>query len=183
MSTTKSEELLNSVLSCYICSYYTCNRRDFQRHQSTKKHLLKVEEEMIASQMKEEQEVTLEPEPKVPLVLCQPVQEEDSNESPEIGAIKRKKRAPRPKPLNLVSSKIKQNQILDTANEKTEEDNIYTMFEKKYAEDYPEETIYETIYTNPLLLAKEFPYMFIQLHLFLVFVYEYVMNTLFLPRS
>ena len=121
--------------------------------------------------------------PKVPLVLCPPVEEEFSNESPETGSIKRKKRAPRPKPLNLVYSMVEQNQVLESTIEKTEEDNLYTMFEKKYAEDYPEETIYETIYTNPLLLAKEFPYMFIQLHLFLVFVYEYVMDTLFLPRS
>lgn len=183
MSTTNSEELLNSVLSCNICSYYTCNRRDFQRHQSTKKHLLKVEEEMIASQMNEEEEKTLEPEPKAPLILCPPVEEEISDESQKTGAIKRKKQPPRPKPLNLVSKIVEQNQILETTNENIEEDNLYIMFEKKYAEDYPEETIYETIYTNPLLLAKEFPYMFIQLHLFLVFVYEYVMDTLFLPRS
>jgi len=183
MSTTNSEELLNSVLSCNICSYYTCNRRDFQRHQSTKKHLLKVEEEMIASQMKEEQEETLEPKSKVPLFLSAPVEEEFFDESKKTGAIKRKKQPPRPKPLNLVCKIVEQNKILETTYDNTEEDNPYIMFEKKYTEDNPEEAIYETIYTNPLLLAKEFPYMFVQLHLFLVFVYEYVMDTLFLARS
>lgn len=183
MSAVNSEELLNSVLSCFICGYYTCNRRDFQRHQSTKKHLLKVEEQMLASQMKEEQEETLEPESKAPLVLCPPVKEEIYDETQEIGAIKRKKRPSKPKPLNLVSKMVEQNQIVETIHEETKEDILYTMFERKYAEDNPDEPIYETIYTNPLLVAKEFPYMFVQLHLFLVFVYEYVMDVLFLPRS
>ncbi len=33
----KKEELLNTIMGCSLCGYYTCNKRDYIRHLETKK--------------------------------------------------------------------------------------------------------------------------------------------------
>ena len=41
-------KILDSIMGCSICGYYTCNIRNFARHQTSKKHLLKIDEELNA---------------------------------------------------------------------------------------------------------------------------------------
>ena len=47
------EKVLGSVLGCKSCGYYTCNTRDFLRHQSTKKHIEKISTLSSSSKMDE----------------------------------------------------------------------------------------------------------------------------------
>ena len=40
----KNATLLENVLNCDLCKYYTCNKRDYARHIKTKRHLTRMEE-------------------------------------------------------------------------------------------------------------------------------------------
>ena len=54
-------EILDSIMGCPTCGYYTCKPRDFARHQTTKKHLMKIDAEM----KKKEDEVEDVPIPEL----------------------------------------------------------------------------------------------------------------------
>jgi len=54
-------KILDSIMGCPTCGYYTCKLRDFARHQTTKKHLMKIDAEM----KKKEDEVEDVPIPEL----------------------------------------------------------------------------------------------------------------------
>lgn len=51
------EKLLNSVYKCLLCSYFTCNKRDFERHLKTKRCIARHEEEKLKNNQLEQEEL------------------------------------------------------------------------------------------------------------------------------
>ena len=62
-------EILDSIMGCPTCGYYTCKPRDFARHQTTKKHLMKIDAEMKKKEVEVEDvpvpELETKPEPEL----------------------------------------------------------------------------------------------------------------------
>jgi len=58
-------EILDSIMGCPTCGYYTCKPRDFARHQTTKKHLMKIDVDMKKKENELNDEPTPEPEPEL----------------------------------------------------------------------------------------------------------------------
>ena len=51
------EKLLDSVYKCLLCSYFTCNKRDFERHLKTKRCIARHEEEKLKNNQLEQEEL------------------------------------------------------------------------------------------------------------------------------
>ena len=51
------DKLLDQVYQCVLCSYFTCNKRDFERHLKTKRCITR-HEEHEALKKKEERRLT-----------------------------------------------------------------------------------------------------------------------------
>lgn len=51
------EKLLNSVYKCLLCSYFTCNKRDFERHLKTKRCIARHEEENLKNNQLEQKKL------------------------------------------------------------------------------------------------------------------------------
>lgn len=113
-----NQKVLGSVLGCKTCGYYTCNTRDFLRHQSTKKHIAKTSSSPDS-------------------ILGDDIVPVDST-------------------INTTSNVLyvqKPKKRLHIKHTKQKIDNHYDS-------DDSDEAIYETIYTNPNLVIREYPKVF-----------------------
>jgi hypothetical protein len=176
----KREELLNTIMGCSICGYYTCNKRDFIRHNETKKHKMRVEIEEKG--------------------MCIPVKKNDELEvlSHEDLAVtplnpqKPRKRAATKNPKSRDAEKVgdlKKGIKNGSAKERKlpDEDQVIaftnpssSIKETPYlAEDSSDEDIYDTIYSNPRRVFYQWPGVF---HAIFAFC-GMIMDIFFEPRS
>jgi len=160
------EQLLNTIMGCSVCGYYTCNKRDFIRHNETKKHKLKIEKEETEAFIQEEKRAHAETEIGENNVISFSVAENVSL-----------------KPKRRVKSSDNKKNAKESDTERpipsgsfTEE--ISDITDSSYDIDYSsDEEIYDTIYSNPKLILYQWPLM---AHAFFAFC-SMVMNIFFKP--
>lgn len=159
----KYQVLLDSVYTCELCKYYTCNKRDFERHLKTKRHLnlkAKCEEESSAQLFKQRIHAMDENDDftVIPETLISP---EDIYDSQDDKKTKNKK--------NKFTKMKKEEEFFQTNLKKTNsgENIIITHVELNDIEDSlnednkvisrygdRDESIYESIYTNPSMIIQ-----------------------------
>jgi hypothetical protein len=159
----KYQVLLDNMYKCELCKYYTCNKRDFDRHLKTKRHLnlkAKCEEESSAHLFKQRIHATDENDDftVIPETLISP---EDIYDSQDDKKIKNKK--------NKFNKKKKNEEFFQTNLKKTnsgenivithvELDDIVNPLSKDDKvidkEGGRNESIYESIYTNPFIIIQ-----------------------------
>lgn len=166
----KNDKLLDQVYQCLLCSYFTCNKRDFERHLKTKRCItrhqqheaLKKEEESKTSflfveriEANDEFDDFLKKDGLTPVSSTQSlpaVLRDLSKDSLETTRRKRKNNKNKnnmKKTLsgdNIVISHIELDNLIKPADDIYDSDNN---LEDNY--------IYQTIYTQPLLLRKYIP--------------------------
>lgn len=150
----KDQNLLDNVLNCYVCNYFTCNKRDYERHIKTKRHIAKSQAlkerepkcEIVRTSALDEDDDFI----SAPITMSSDTQ--DSVESYKKNRNKIKKHNKVPKKTssgdNIVVTHV---EISDAENEtKIVKVNDQPLFEP----------IYETIYTNPLIARPYIPGVF-----------------------
>ena len=165
-----NNKLLDQVYQCLLCSYFTCNKRDYERHLKTKRCItrhqeqekLKKEEESKTSSLfvdrvaaKDEYDDFLKKDELTPVNSIQSlpnVLRDISKDSLDTTRRKRKinkNKNNMKKTLsgdNIVISHIELDNLIKPADDIYDSDNN---LEDNY--------IYQTIYTQPLLLRKYIP--------------------------
>lgn len=160
-------EILDTIIGCERCGYYTCNKRDFARHITTKKHLQKLvnaeSNENAATPLK-----GIRGDAK-PIVDKKP---------PSQGKQQKKNEAANsviPKPKRKYTKK-KGGDTTHVMDADYDEFVVLTDTEE-------DDNIYETIYTNPELVLENSSSLLGVLFLFLLNMYGTLMNILFEPIS
>jgi hypothetical protein len=125
----KKEELLNTIMGCSLCGYYTCNRRDYVRHLETKKCKMRHAKEnakVNSSQIKE-------------LAVCPIALDEYKKEAAQVS---------KELPLVKQNEQIIKDEV-SISSITTYEDSSDSS-DSSDDEDYEDDEIYENIYTSPL---------------------------------
>ena len=175
------DKLLDQVYQCLLCSYFTCNKRDFERHLKTKRCItrhqeqeaLKKEEESKASFLfverigandefddfsKKDELTPVNSIQSLPTVL-----RDISKDSLDHTRQKRKKNKNKNKNNlkktlsgdNIVISHIELDNLIEPVDHAHEPDN-----------NSEDNYIYQTIYTQPLLIRKYIPIVYNWLRVF-----------------
>jgi len=119
----KKEELLNTIMGCSLCGYYTCNKRDYVRHLETKKCKMRHAKENAKADSSEIKELAV-----CPIALDDYKKEKADQVSKGVPLVQQKEQIIKDKvPLSL---------------KKTYEDSS--------DDESDEEEIYENIYTSPI---------------------------------
>ena len=120
----KKEELLNTIMGCSLCGYYTCNRRDYVRHLETKKCKMRHAKENAKVDSSEIKELAV-----CPIALDDYKKEKANQVSKEVPLIKQKEQ--------IIKDEVSISSL--TTYEDSSDD-----------EEYEEDEIYENIYTSPV---------------------------------
>ena len=153
---TKDKNLLDNVLNCYVCNYFTCNKRDYERHIKTKRHITKIQDiqKNDASPKIERVNATDECDDFTPISTINSTDTQDSVEIMKKTGRKIKRRG-----TQIPEKTSSGDNVVITHVEfgDTQEDTIKLDIDNDVTNDEP---IYETIYTNPLLVRKYIPGVF-----------------------
>jgi hypothetical protein len=205
------QEILNNVMGCHVCNYFTCKPRDFLRHTGTKRHLMKTAQHQGGHGNSPQSADEIETDNTVG---------EAKTTTKDGSCVKRRKRAGKrdvSKTPSVCDSKnyvCIQRQIskdefddfniiepheFDSNLHVTSEDGVFVnlpdidITDDDDDEDDTEnventtddDTIYETVYTNPGLVVDMFPNFFHRLfhtiHVLLHTTKETIMDILFEP--
>ena len=119
----KKEELLNTIMGCSLCGYYTCNKRDYVRHLETKKCKMRHEKENAKADSSEIKELAV-----CPIALDDYKKEKADQVSKGVPLVQQKEQIIKDKvPLSLIKT-----------------------YEDSSDDESDEEEIYENIYTSPI---------------------------------
>ena len=154
-------KILDSIMGCSICGYYTCNIRNFARHQISKKHLLKMDEEL-------QPDADLAPAP-APAPAPDPDTKTGPDPEPEI--VVEKKHTPRRRTKTRTNAGALMNEIR----------NNRTCFQDEHEHEH-EDREFE-YYLNPMGFIHEWSHIFMLLVTFLCHIYNYSMDCLFESES
>lgn len=125
----KKEELLNTIMGCSLCGYYTCNKRDYVRHLETKKCKMRHAKEKAKFDSHEMKELAVCP------VALDEYKEEAVQVLNEIPLVKQEKQIIKDDIPIFSGTKYE-----DSSDSSDSSDD----------EEYEEDEIYENIYTSPV---------------------------------
>lgn len=175
----KYQPLLDQMFKCEICKYYTCNKRDFERHLKTKrcitKHLeMKEKEKNKQPSNHSVNRVTARDEfddfvsneklsptsstESIPGIIRDP-----SKDSIEQTRIRNKKKTQKPKQsktddnVSLNMKKTSSGDNIVIGHIELDELIVPNLNTKEEKHDVEDNHFYQTIYTQPLLLQKYLP--------------------------
>lgn len=154
---TKAANLLENVLNCYVCNYFTCNRRDYERHIKTKRHIAKTQ-------------AIKEKEPKCEFVRMNATDEADDftpktvslsfDTQDSVENIKKSGKKLKTRGTQLPKKTSSGENIVITHIELDDTDVEQEIIKVNIDGVTNDEPIYETIYTNPIVARKYIPGVF-----------------------
>ena len=174
----KNDNLLDQVYKCLLCSYFTCNKRDYERHIKTKRCItrhqeeerLKKEEESKTSSLfvervaaKDEYDDFLKKDELTPVNSVSsfpPVLRDPSKDSVEQARLRKRKT-----PKNNVKKTSSGDNIVIGHIELNELTTPILNTEEKIGEN-EDNYFYQTIYTQPLLIESYLPIVYNWLRVF-----------------
>lgn len=205
------QEILNNVMGCHACNYFTCKPRDFLRHTGTKRHLMKTSQNQDGR--------GIAPQPVTNIETDNTVDEAKTNIKDD-SCVKRRKRTGKrdvnktppvcdPENYVCIQRQISKDEFddfniiepheFDSNLHVTSEDGVFVNLpDIDITDDDDDEndtenmenienddTIYETVYTNPALVVDMFPNFFNRLfhtiHVLLNTTKDTIMDILFEP--
>ena len=161
---TKAVNVLENVLNCYVCNYFTCNKRDYDRHIKTKRHIAKTQA------IKEE-------EPKCEIVRMNATDETDDF-IPTLGSFSIDTQDS-VENVKKRGKKLKTRENRSLKKTSSGDNIVITHIElDDTVEVTDDEPIYETVYTNPIVAREYIPGVFdIILNIGTV-IYDFFINTI-----
>ncbi len=156
----KFQVLLDEMYKCELCKYYTCNKRDYERHLKTKRHInlqIKCEEASTSNLFSKRMNATDE-EDDFKTVSDPLIDPRDIYDSQEDNKTKEKKKTfyRNKKKEEFHQSKLKKTNSGDNIIiTYVELDDIENSSNK---DDPGDELLYDSIYTNPFSFIRGFSF-------------------------